>query len=132
MANSTNAAATSELLNAISAHGAKIGSPTGSVGEASFYYTLENVDAERSDALEAVRRLRPRFLMSRGTVSIRDRTAGSVHASIDWGPLMTVDYLKRIRVSEISEIRYLNSRDAAQRFGTSSETGGVIVVTIRR
>lgn len=44
-------AAASELLNTISAHGAKIGSPTGSVGEASLYYTIENVDAERSNAL---------------------------------------------------------------------------------
>ncbi len=30
-------AAASELLDAISAHGARIGSPTGSVGEASLY-----------------------------------------------------------------------------------------------
>ena len=38
-------------MNAIRAHGAKIGSPTGSVGETSLYYTIEDVDAERSDAL---------------------------------------------------------------------------------
>lgn len=48
---SGDTAAASELLNAISAHGAKIGSPTGSVGEASLYYTIENIDAERSGAL---------------------------------------------------------------------------------
>jgi hypothetical protein len=48
---SKDVAAASELLNAISAYNANIGSPTGTVGEASLYYTVENVDAERSEAL---------------------------------------------------------------------------------
>ena len=43
--------AASELLNVISAHGAKIGPPTGSVGEAALYHSIEDVDAKRSDAL---------------------------------------------------------------------------------
>jgi hypothetical protein len=47
-------ATASELLNAISAKGAKLGSPTGSVGEASQYYSIENVDAHSSEALTRV------------------------------------------------------------------------------
>lgn len=43
--------AASELLKIISAHGAKIGPPTGSVGEAALYHSIEDVDAKRSDAL---------------------------------------------------------------------------------
>jgi hypothetical protein len=84
------------------------------------------------DVLEAVRRLRPQFLVTRGAVSIVGKNAGVVHASIDFAPLIPVEYLKRVRVAEISEIRYLNARDAALRFGTSAATGGVIVVTSRR
>jgi hypothetical protein len=83
------------------------------------------------DAYEAVRRLRPRFLMTRGAVSAKNTSAGSVHISVDGGPLLTVDNLSRLRPSQIAEIRYLNSSDAAQRFGTNAGSGGVILVKSR-
>jgi len=80
------------------------------------------------DALEAVQRLRPRFLMTRGAMSVKNSTAGSTHVSVDGGPLLTVDALSRIRPSQILEIRYLSASDAAQRFGTNAGSGGVILV----
>jgi hypothetical protein len=78
-----------------------------------------------------VRRLRPRFLMTRGGASVKNSTAGSVHVSIDGGPLLTVDNLSRLRPSQIAEIRYLNASDAAQRFGTNAASGSVILVKSR-
>lgn len=83
------------------------------------------------DALEAVQRLRPRFLMTRGTVSAKNSSAGTTHVSVDGGPLLPVDALSRLRPSQIAEIRYLSSSDAAQRFGTNAGSGGVIVVKSR-
>jgi len=80
------------------------------------------------DALEAVQRLRPRFLMTRGAMSVKNTTAGSTHVSVDGGPLLTVDALSRLRPSQILEIRYLSASDAAQRFGTNAGSGGVILV----
>ena len=80
------------------------------------------------DALEAVRRLRPSFLMSRGASSMKNTTAGSVHVSIDGAPLLTVDNLSRLRPAQIAEIRYLSITDAAQRYGTSAGSGAVILV----
>ncbi len=80
------------------------------------------------DALDAVRRLRPRFLVRRGAQSVRSPDAGSVHVSIDGGPLQTLSILSRFRPIEIAEIRYLNSSDAAQRFGTTAGSGAVILV----
>lgn len=80
------------------------------------------------DALEAVQRLRPRFLMTRGSISAKNPTAGSTHVSVDGGPLLTVDALSRLRPSQIAEIRYLGASDAAQRFGTNAGSGGVILV----
>lgn len=80
------------------------------------------------DALEAVRRLRPRFLMTRGAVSAKNPSAGSTHVSVDGGPLLGVDQLSRLRPSQIAEIRYLGASDAAQRFGTNAGSGGVILV----
>jgi hypothetical protein len=80
------------------------------------------------DALEAVQRLRPRFLMTRGAISAKNASAGSTHVSVDGGPLLGVEQLSRLRPSQIAEIRYLNSSDAAQRFGTNAGSGGVILV----
>ena len=80
------------------------------------------------DALEAVQRLRPRFLMTRGAISAKNASAGSTHISVDGGPLLTVDALSRLRPAQIAEIRYLSSSDAAQRFGTNAGSGGVILV----
>jgi hypothetical protein len=80
------------------------------------------------DAYQAVQRLRPRFLISRGMTSANSPSAGAVHVSMDGAPLESVDFLKRIRLATVKEIRYLNATDAAQRFGTAAGMGGVIVV----
>lgn len=80
------------------------------------------------DALQAVQRMRPRFLMARGTVSGKNTTAGSVHISVDGGPLSSIDNLSRYAASSVIELRYINSTDAAQRWGTAAGTGGVIIV----
>lgn len=89
---------------------------------------LADPSVSTGDALEAVRRLRPSFLVSRGASSMKNTTAGSVHVSIDGAPLLTVDNLSRLRPAQIAEIRYLNATDAAQRYGTGAGSGGVILV----
>lgn len=83
------------------------------------------------DALQAIQRLRPRFLMARGTVSNSNKSAGSVQVTVDGGPLLTVNHLKTVRPASIAEIRYLSASDAAQRFGTAAASGGVIMVKSR-
>ncbi|CAN5872694.1 hypothetical protein BH11GEM1_BH11GEM1_07310 [soil metagenome] len=92
---------------------------------------LADPSVAAGDALEAVRRLRPSFLMSRGATSIKNTTAGSVHVSIDGAPLLTVDNLSRLRPAQILEIRYRTATDAAQQFGISAGGGAVILVRSR-
>ena len=92
---------------------------------------LADPSVSAGDAYDAVKRLRPRFLMTRGTLSARNSTAGSVHISVDGGPLLTVENLRNLRPSQIAEMRYLNSSDAAQRFGTNAASGAVIIVKSR-
>ncbi len=83
------------------------------------------------DALEAVRRLRPRFLATRGLTSIKIANAGSVHVSVNGGSLLGLTELSRMQATDLSEIRYLSARDAAQRFGTSAGSGAVLLVKTR-
>jgi hypothetical protein len=80
------------------------------------------------DALLAVRRLRPHFLATRGTISVQNRSAGTAHVSVNGGALQALSQLSQMRVSEISEIRYFGPSDAAQKFGTASGGGPVIAV----
>ncbi|MBL0170803.1 MAG: hypothetical protein IPP90_08750 [Gemmatimonadaceae bacterium] len=92
---------------------------------------LSDPSVSGGDALEAVRRLRPRFLATRGAGSIRIASAGTVHISVHGGPLLNLSELSRMRPSEIAEIRYLNATDATQRFGTLAGSGAVLLVRIR-
>ena len=92
---------------------------------------LADATIQSGDVLQAVQRLRPRFLMARGASSGQNRSAGSVHVSIDGGPLLSVDNLSRYSPNSILEIRYINATDAAQRWGTVAGSGGVILVKSR-
>ena len=87
---------------------------------------LATIDAQT--ALQAIQRLRPNFLQTRGGASM----------SINSGPVDIVVYvdqtrmggpssLSQIPVTEIREIRYLNATDATQRYGTGHGAGAIIV-----
>ena len=87
---------------------------------------LASIDAQT--ALQAVQRLRPNFLQTRGGASM----------SITQGPVNVVVYvdqtrmggpntLSQIPVTEIREIPYLNATDATQRYGTGHGAGAIIV-----
>ena len=78
--------------------------------------------------LEAVQRLRPNFLVTRGAVSVRNKSAGTVHVSYDGGPLMEISTMSSYQPSTILEVRYLTASDATQKFGMSANAGGVILV----
>lgn len=107
--------------------------PTSASHQADLITAAELTDPALGSAnlYEAVRRLRPRFLSSRGPSSIANPSAGIVHVSVDGGPLTTVNVLASYMPNTIAEVRYLNSGDAAQRFGTTSNGGGVILVKSR-
>ena len=80
---------------------------------------------------EAILRLRPNFFSTRGTQTIANQgsgESGKVHASIDNAGVVELDQLKRIRASEVIEIRLLSPAAAMQRFGGSSKSGAVIAV----
>ncbi|MBI4427738.1 MAG: Plug domain-containing protein [Ignavibacteriales bacterium] len=81
--------------------------------------TKENV----TNAYDAVSRLRPHFLQTRGTsypVIYLD--------NIRYGGVTS---LREIPVANIHQIEFINASDATTRFGTG-HTGGVIMVTTKR
>jgi hypothetical protein len=83
-----------------------------------------------SSALEAVRRLRPRFL-NRRIAGLKESEDGP-RLSVNGASPMALSELANIGISEVSEIRYLSVADAGLRFGLNSPMGPVLLVTLRR
>ena len=83
------------------------------------------------DALTIIKQLRPRFLSYRGLASASDGSGGRVQVMVDNARLTGPDILTSIRRSEIHEIRFLGAAAAAQRFGSLSKAGPVILVRRR-
>ncbi|MEJ2186479.1 MAG: Plug domain-containing protein [Gemmatimonadota bacterium] len=77
-------------------------------------------------AYEAVQRLRPYFLQTRGTSGMRGSTGVSVY--VNGMPMGGVSALNGIDVKDVKEIRYYTASDATTKYG-SGVTGGVIEVT---
>jgi hypothetical protein len=77
--------------------------------------------------LEAIQRLRPRFVADRGGAigGVKE----PVQISINGGDPMALGELARIGVSEVTEIRYLSTADAGLRFGLRGSMGPVLLVT---
>ncbi|MCY7377834.1 MAG: hypothetical protein LH467_00660 [Gemmatimonadaceae bacterium] len=83
------------------------------------------------DALTIIKQLRPRYLSYRGAASTSDPRGGGIQVSINQGRLTGTEVLTSIRKDEIDEIRYLNAAAAAQRFGSLSKAGPVILLRRR-
>lgn len=84
-----------------------------------------------NDLLQVIRRMRPQYLMTRGTVSKSNAAAGAVQLSLDGGSLQPLSALNNLRVEEVKEVRYFSASEAAQKFGSTANSGPVIMVTRR-
>ncbi|HET6681660.1 MAG TPA: hypothetical protein VFG84_10705 [Gemmatimonadaceae bacterium] len=82
--------------------------------------------------LEALQRLRPRFLQPRAASGAMSRSAEYPRVYLDNVRLESVNDLRTVPVSEVFEIRYLDSSDATTRYGTGHTAGAILVTTIRR
>ena len=81
-----------------------------------------------TDAMTAIRQLRPAFFRTRGPMSFQNTTAGQVQVSQDYGPLQSVNALSAVDTRGLVEVRYLNANDAQNRFGINANGGPVIVL----
>ena len=104
--------------------------PNGSGSDVITEQELAEPSLAGSSALEAVRRLRPRFLNQRSAglrgadttprVSVNGTTA-----------FVAPSELAYIAVAEVSEIRFLSIADAGLRFGLNGTTGPILLVTLK-
>lgn len=92
--------------------------------------TEELAASSATNALDAVRQLRPTFLQSRGPVSLGLAASGSLEPAVflDGQRFGTLGDLASIPINDIREIRHLSGPDATQRFGTGYASGAILVV----
>ena len=88
---------------------------------------LANIDVQ--NALQAVQRLRPQFLQTRGGAS-QSITQGPVDivVYVDQTKMGGPSTLAQIPISDVKEIQYLSATDATQRYGTGHGAGAIIVI----
>jgi hypothetical protein len=89
---------------------------------------LQDPTIAGTDAMTAIRQLRPAFFRTRGPQSFSNASAGQTQISQDYGPLQPVTNLSAIDARSLVEVRFLNAVDAQSRFGINANGGPVIVL----
>jgi hypothetical protein len=77
---------------------------------------------------DAIAKLRPEWLSSRGPTSVTDATPTSVSVYMNGSMLGKADYLKQVAILDVSEVRYWNSAQASARFGMGHPRGVVEII----
>jgi hypothetical protein len=92
---------------------------------------IDRSEIESSTAIDAyalVQESRPTWLHTRGTISIRDPSAGVPQVYLNGTRLGDVNQLREIQLSEVRELRFFGAAEAQMRYGTG-HAGGVIEVS---
>jgi len=88
----------------------------------------ELAGAHAQNAYEAVRSLRPSFLMTQGGTT----RAHGVQVIVDGVPRGGATALQQMNVADIVEIRHLSPTDATMLYGTGYTGGAIVVKTAGR
>jgi hypothetical protein len=107
--------------------GATTQSPDGR-GKSTIVTQTELATTNSDNLYDALAKLRPQWLTSRGAVSVTDpeQSAVNVYSS---GTLMgKVDYLRQVRLLDVTEVRYWDAGQASARFGMGNPRGVIELV----
>lgn len=108
---------------------ASAGARQGRAGGRSTTITHEQLASANSDNLyDAVVKLRPEWLTSRGTMSATDMTPASVDVYLDASMLGKAEALRDIRLLDVSEVRFFDAGAASARFGMGHPRGVIQVI----
>lgn len=83
-----------------------------------------------TNAWEVIQHLRPDYLRSRGSVSIRNQAAQFAVVYVNGMRAGGLDELRSVRAGDVANIRFISAADATTRWGTG-HTGGVIEITTK-
>jgi hypothetical protein len=81
---------------------------------------------------EAIQRLRPAWLRSRGPMSGGGATRSYPQVFMDGVQLGDIETLKTLRRDGVRELRFIPARDATTRFGTGYMAGVIEILSVGR
>lgn len=106
------------------------GSRPGATRSSSRVLTAEELtEASELNCYQAVQRLRPGWLRTRGRVSFTSQQG--IRLYVDGMARGYVDEMRSIRATAVAEMRYLSAPEATSRFGTD-HVDGAILITLKR
>jgi hypothetical protein len=86
--------------------------------------TLQQLEAtNRENLYEAIERLRPGWLTSRGPTSVTNAEPTVPSVYMDGSMLGRAEYLRQMRVMDVTEVRYWEPGPASARFGMGHPRG---------
>lgn len=94
--------------------------------------TLEEIRGSRtseSNAFELIQKMRPEYLRSRGSSSLRDATPATAVVYVDDIRYGELDALRTMSADQVFQIQYLSASDATTRFGTDHLGGAILITT---
>ena len=95
--------------------------------------TFEEIEFDKAgvrSAYDIIARLRPEYLRSRGSSSLRTGAPSTAVVYLDEMRYGNLASLRTISAAQVYEVRYFNAADATTRFGTD-HLGGAILITTR-
>jgi len=117
------------VLGACASSSAGTRASTGARGARDVITEEELASTSATNALDAVRQLRPQMLQSRGPTTLGNAADAGTGPAVflDGQRFGGLNELASISVTDIREIRYLSGPDATQRFGTGYTQGAILV-----
>ena len=104
-------------------------SQSGSAPSTANRLTRTQLASSNSDnVFDAVAKLRPEWLSSRGPTSVTDATPTSVSVFMNGSMLGKGDYLKQVSLLDVSEVRYWDAAQASARFGMGHPRGVIEII----
>jgi hypothetical protein len=94
--------------------------------------TFEEIKAAKtpgSSAWDLIAQVRPTFLRTRGTKSLRDLTQVRAVVYLDGIRYGNLESLRSLNAEDIREIEFMDSGDATTRFGTDHLGGAILIRT---
>lgn len=86
------------------------------------------IEVNANDLYEAVQKLRPSWLTSRGPVSITDMTPTVASVYMMGNQVGDIEYLRSLRPDDVREVRYYEPGEASARFGMGHPRGVIQVI----
>ena len=84
--------------------------------------------ANSANLYDAISKLRPEWLSSRGPTSVTDATPTGVDVFMGGSMLGKGDYLKQVGVIDVAEVRYWDAATASARFGMGHPRGVIEIM----